>query len=317
MNRQAPGAAVAQGAAPRPALAPMALLLALCWGFNWPVIKIVLGEVPPFAVRTVGLGGAAVLLLAFAAWQRRRLIPPRETWAGIAVAGVLTIVVFNFCTAFAQLNTTTSRAAVLTYTMPTISAVLAWALLGERPGRRGAVAVALAASGIALLAWPALRGAALGQTKTLLGPLFALGAALAWALGTIVTKKLPPVHDRVVATAWQLALGGLCGAVATTIAGETWPTSLSPAAAWAAAYHVLVATAFAYVLWYRLLDNASATVSSLTTLAVPVVGVLGAMALVGDRPSGADWLGFGLVVGAAGLVLLRPKQAAEEPFRGH
>jgi len=283
----------------------MALLLAFAWGLNWPVIKIVLGEVPPFAARATGLGTASLLLMAFAAWQGRRLVPPRESWAGLVVAGALTIVAFNFCTAFAQLNTSTSRAAVLTYTMPMMSALLAWALLGERPGRRGGAAVALGALGIALLAWPALRAAAGGTGRPLVGPLFALGAALAWALGTIVTKKLPPVHDRVVATAWQLALGGACGALASALAGETWPRSLSPAGAVALGYHIVIATAFAYVLWYRLLDSASATVSSLTALAVPVVGVLGAMALVGDRPSALDWLGFALVLGAAALVLLR------------
>ena len=38
---------------------------------------------------------------------------------------------------------------------------------------------------------------------------------------------------------------------------------------------------------------------------MPVVGVLGAMALVGDRPSAADWLGFALVLGGAALVVLR------------
>jgi drug/metabolite transporter (DMT)-like permease len=59
------------------------------------------------------------------------------------------------------------------------------------------------------------------------------------------------------------------------------------------------------VLWYRLLASASATASSLAVLAVPVVGVLGAMTLVGDRPSTTDWLGFGLVLGGAALVVLK------------
>jgi drug/metabolite transporter (DMT)-like permease len=31
------------------------------------------------------------------------------------------------------------------------------------------------------------------------------------------------------------------------------------------------------------------------------------MALVGDRPSALDWLGFALVLGAAALVLLKPQ----------
>jgi drug/metabolite transporter (DMT)-like permease len=289
----------------------MALGLAFAWGLNWPAIKIVLGELPPFALRALGLGAAAVLLLGVAAWQKRQLVPPRASWPGLLAAGVLTIVAFNFCTAFAQLNTTTSRAAVLTYTMPTISALLAWALLGERPDRRGAIAVALGAAGIMLLAWPALRAMAVtAELKPMLGPLFSLGAALAWALGTIATKKLPPVHDRVVATAWQLGFGGLCGALASVVAGEAWPRSLSTPVVIALAHHIVLAMAFAYVLWYRLLDSATATVSSLTTLAVPVVGVLGAMALVGDRPSALDWIGFALVLGAAGMVLLKPSVAA-------
>ncbi|MNO07102.1 hypothetical protein D3C81_2291630 [compost metagenome] len=48
----------------------------------------------------------------------------------------------------------------------------------------------------------------------------------------------------------------------------------------------------------------SATVAALTTLMVPVVGVLGAMALVGDRPSAADWWGFAFVLAGAGLIVL-------------
>lgn len=284
----------------------MVLGLALGWGLNWPAIKIVLSVVPPFAARTLGLGSGALLLFAFAALTRRRLVPPRAHWPGIAGAGALSIVAFNFCTAFAQLNTSTSRAAVLTYAMPMLSTLLAWALLGERPGPRALVAVALGALGIALLVGPALASSAMAPGANLLGPLFALGAALAWALGTIVTKKAAPVPDRVVATAWQLALGGACGACATWLTGETWPRTLSPRVAWALGYHIIVATAFAYVLWYRLLDSASATVSSLTVLAVPVVGVLGAMALVGERPGAVDWAGFALVLGAAGLVLLTP-----------
>ena len=78
----------------------------------------------------------------------------------------------------------------------------------------------------------------------------------------------------------------------------------------ALAWHVLIATAVAYVLWYRLLASATATVSSLTTLAVPVVGVLGAMALVGDRPSATDWVGFVLVLGGAAQAMVRVTRPA-------
>jgi drug/metabolite transporter (DMT)-like permease len=288
------------------------LALALAWGLNWPAIKIVLGTLPPFTLRAIGLGGAAMLLAALALVQGRRIVPPRATWAGIAVAGALSVVGFNFSTAFAQLNTSTSRAAVLTYTMPMMSAAFAWIWLKERPDRRARWALAFGGGGLLLLALPVWTSAATAAdaAPVLKGLLFPLLAAFCWAAGTIATKYFPPVDDRVVATAWQLGLGGVCGLIASLLAGEAWPAAWPVEVSLALAYHVAIATAFAYVLWYRLLDAFSATVSSLTALAVPVVGVLGAMALVGDRPSALDWVGFAGVLAGAALVLIRPAPTA-------
>ena len=296
----------------RPALIPP--LLAVAWGLNWPAVKTMLTVIPPFSARALGLGLGVVLLAGLALLRRTPLWPQRAAWPAIWVGGLLTVAVFNICTAFAQLTTSTSRAAVLTFTMPLMSAGLAWWLLGDRPDRRSQVALGLGGLGVALLAVPvlqALAAAASGAARTpLWGLLLPLGAALAWALGTVATKRWPPPGDRIVLTAWQLGIGAAVAAVAALAAGEhlptVWPLRVQVALAW----HVLIATAVAYVLWYRLLASATATVSSLTTLAVPVVGVLGAMALVGDRPSATDWVGFILVLGGAALALLRVSKPA-------
>ena len=286
----------------RPALIPP--LLALAWGLNWPAVKIALSVVPPFSLRGLGLGSGALLLLLLALVQRRRLWPEAAAWPGIALSGGLTVALFSFFTAFAQLNTSTSRAAVLTFTMPMMAAALAWWLLGERPGRRAGVALALGSAGIGVLAWPVLRGLGSDTGAAPAGLVLPLLAAFAWAAGTVASKRWPPIGDRVVHTAWQLVIGAACGAVAAALSGERLPV-LWPAPVLAAlAFHIVIATAVAYVLWYRMLASQSVTVSSLTTLAVPVVGVLGAMLLVGERPGGADWLGFALVLGSAALVVL-------------
>jgi drug/metabolite transporter (DMT)-like permease len=290
----------------RPALIPP--VLAIAWGLNWPAVKTMLTVIPPFSARALGLGLGVLLLAGLALLRRTPLWPQRAAWPAIWVGGLLTVAVFNICTAFAQLTTSTSRAAVLTFTMPLMSAGLAWWLLGDRPDRRSQVALGLGGLGVAMLAVPvlqALAAAATGAVRTpLWGLLLPLGAALAWALGTVATKRWPPPGDRIVLTAWQLGIGALVAAVAALSAGEqlpvVWPLRVQVALAW----HVLIATAVAYVLWYRLLASATATVSSLTTLAVPVVGVLGAMALVGDRPSATDWVGFVLVLGGAALAMV-------------
>lgn len=301
----------------RPALIPP--LLAIAWGLNWPAVKTMLSVLAPFSARALGLGLGVLLLIGLAVLKRLPLWPQRQAWPAVLIGGLLTVAVFNMCTAFAQLTTSTSRAAVLTFTIPMMSAALAWWVLGERPDRRSVFALGLGALGVLVLAVPVLQGlVSPAPHASAWGLLFPLGAALAWALGTVATKRWPPPGDRIVLTAWQLGLGAACATVAALLSGEqlpaAWPSRVLVALAW----HVLIATAVAYVLWYRLLASASATVSSLTTLAVPVVGVLGAMVLVGERPSATDWLGFALVMAGAALVVLqvgapRPPAARAAP----
>ena len=287
-----------------PALIPVAL--AIAWGLNWPAVKIMLSVLTPFSARGLGLGAGVLLLLGLALFKRLPLWPQHAAWPAVVIGGLTTVAAFNICTAFAQLTTSTSRAAVLTFTMPMMSAALAWWLLGERPDRRSVLALLLGGAGVAVLALPVLRGlSAAGPHASGWGLLYPLSAALAWAIGTVATKRWPPPGDRIVLTAWQLGIGAAIAILVALASGETLPASWPARVLVAIAWHVLIATALAYVLWYRLLASASATVSSLTTLAVPVVGVLGAMLLVGDRPSASDWMGFVLVLGGAALMVLR------------
>ncbi|WP_424625829.1 DMT family transporter [Achromobacter marplatensis] len=279
------------------------IALALFWGLNWPAVKIILSIFPPFTLRVMGLGSGAVLLLLLALAKRVALLPPRASWPGIIVGGLLAVAVFNLAVAWAQLSTSTSRAAVLTFTMPMMSAVLAWAVLGERPDRRRAVALAL---GVAILAWPVLHAVFvdhdIAATKGLAFPLI---AAFGWAAGTVYLKRWPVAGNRIVVTAWQLVVGAACALTGMLIAGESFPThGWNARVAGALAFHIILGTAVAYWLWFVLSEKVSATVAALTTLMVPVVGVLGAMALVGDRPGAADWLGFAFVLAGAALIVL-------------
>lgn len=281
-------------------------LLGLFWGLNWPVVKIMLTGLPPFYMRGLAFAAAAAILIAVVLWQRTPWLPPRTEWLPIAASGLLNVVGFNVCTAFAQLHTTASRAAVLTFTMPLMAVLLAWLILGERISRRGAWALALGSLGIVMLAWPALAQA--GQAGSVWGLVFPLLAAFFWALGTSVSKRWVVQGDPARSLAWQLLLGAVVCLLGAQLAGEVLPQRLTPTVTLAFTFHVLLATALAYLLWFKLLARSGAGVAATTTLLVPLVGVLGAMALVGERPSLLDWTGFALVIIGAGVVLLQPRK---------
>jgi len=282
-------------------------VLALAWGLNWPAVKIALSVFPPFTLRVVGLGSGAILLLLVAMIQGKRLAPAPGSWRGVLIGGILAVAIFNLSTALAQLNTSTSRAAVLTFTMPMMSAVLSWLVIGEQIDRRKRIALGLGMTGVVILAWPVFASLLqVHDARAIKGLIFPLIAASGWAAGTVYLQRWPVAGERMVFTAWQLLVGAACGAIGALLMGEHFPTDpLSVRVMLALFVHIVPGTAMAYWLWFIMSERMSATVSSMTTLMVPVVGVLAAMALVGDRPSALDWCGFAFVLAGAALVVLK------------
>ena len=299
------------------AIRAIPFFLALAWGLNWPSVKIALSAFPPFTLRTIGLGCGALLLLLVAALQRKRLVPQQGSWAGVLIGGILAVAVFNVATAFAQLNTSTSRAAVLTFTMPMMSAVLSRLVMNERLERRKIVALTIGTLGVLVLAWPVV--ALLAHThdaRAIKGLVFPLIAAFAWAAGTVYLQRWPARGERMVFTAWQLLIGAACGAIGALLFGERMPTMMPSLQVWIAMFmHIVPGTAIAYWLWFVMSERLSASVSSMTTLMVPVVGVLSAMLLVGDRPSIVDWCGFLLVLAGAAMIVLKLDLATQPVTR--
>jgi drug/metabolite transporter (DMT)-like permease len=280
------------------------LALAVLWGFNWPAVKIGLSEVPPFGLRMVGLGVGALVLALAAALIGRSMRIERRFWLPLAIAGIFNIAGFNLATVFAQLTTSTSRAAILTFTTPLWAILFAYIFLGERLDRPKTLALVIGLGGIAALAVPLATG-----EISFLGILFPMVAAVSWAAGTVYQKAHLIRGDRMAVTAYQLLIASAVAGIGFVLSGETLPTSLSPRVAAAITFHVLGATAIAYLLWFMLLDKLSVGAASLTTFAIPVVGVLSAMALVGDRPTALDYVGFAAILAAAAVAMFasRPK----------
>ena len=222
----------------------------------------------------------------------------------------MSIAVFNLAVAWAQLSTSTARAAVLTFTMPMMSALLARFVLGERLDGRRALALLLGGLGVAVLACRRCGRRCPARIRPRCADWCSLTAAFGWAAGTVCLKRWLAPGDRVVVTAWQLSIGALCAGRHAAGGRVVSAARLERPGRGALTFHIVLGTAAAYWLWFVLSERISATTASLTTLAVPVVGVLGAMALVGDRPAAQDWWGFALVLAGAALTVLGSVGAA-------
>ena len=74
--------------------------LTLGWGFNWPMIKLALTELPVFSFRSVCLLGGAAGLFAIAAFARLPLRVPRGQWGRLLLIALFNITIWNVCIAY-------------------------------------------------------------------------------------------------------------------------------------------------------------------------------------------------------------------------
>jgi drug/metabolite transporter (DMT)-like permease len=272
--------------------------LTLAWGFNWTAMKVALTGVPPWTFRTLCLGlGSAVLFLVLKAGGHALAIP-RGQRARLAVLAFFNITCWNLLVAFGMTTIPSGRAAILAYTMPVWAVPLSVWLLGERLEARRVLGLVLGMAGLALLA---------GDAFSSLGTLLVLGAAISWAIGTVLQKRYPMAMPSGAYTAWIMLLGGLpifVGAMVFDDFGELRNVGLRPALG--VAYNVLIAFAFAHWAWIKIATAVPVSVFSISMLIIPVVGVLSGMLFLGERPSWMEYVALALILCSLATVI-RPQ----------
>src|SRR6188508_2742100 len=129
----------------------LVILLAFAWGLNWIAAAFALREVSPWSLRLVGSSIGAVTLFAAAAITRHNLRIPRGEYVHIMIAGFLNVSAFQIFSGFAQLNGATSRAIIITYSMPIWSVLLSRMVLGEKFTAVRVLALCLCVTGLVVL----------------------------------------------------------------------------------------------------------------------------------------------------------------------
>ena len=126
-------------------------ITSLGWGFNWPVTKYLLSELPPLTLRGgTGVIGAGLLAVLAVMWGNSLKVP-RELWPRLVLAAVLNVSGWMVLMGLALLWLPASEAALIAYTMPVWASMIAWPVLGERPTLLRAIALLMAFAGLAAI----------------------------------------------------------------------------------------------------------------------------------------------------------------------
>jgi drug/metabolite transporter (DMT)-like permease len=282
----------------------MLIGVALGWGLNWPAMKIIVGEVPPWQFRAVTGVLGAVLLLGLARLLRQRFAVPREQWLPLAAASLFNVTSWFVLIAYGVKLMASGHASILGFTMPIWAALIGMAALGDRMNARRILSLAMGAAGVVVLLsndFAALGASPLGALITLLG-------AFNWAIGVHIQKRVKWAIEPLALAGWQVALGTLPIIVIALFAEPfvyhraSWPVI------GATIYLVIYALAFCYYAWFQVVRIFPTHISAIGSLLVPIVGVTSSSLLLGEPFGWREAAALVLVVGAVALVMLQPPE---------
>ncbi|MCP3469647.1 DMT family transporter [Bradyrhizobium sp. CCGUVB1N3] len=268
------------------------------WGFNWPVTKFLLSELPPLTLRGVTGVLGALLLAALAVIRRDSLRIAPGIWPRLLVAALLNVTGWMVLMGLALLWLPASEAALIAYTMPVWASLFAWPVLGERPTLLRTIALVMAFAGLASI----MGGNGVSASvEKLPGIIMALGGSIGFAVGTVVSKKYPIHLPPITAAAWQIGLGCLPIAIVGLALETTHLSQVTPVGWGLLVYSVIGQFCIAYVSWFAALSRLPASVAAIGTMAVPVIGVV-TSAIALREPLGVGQIAA-LVFTLAGVVL--------------
>jgi drug/metabolite transporter (DMT)-like permease len=275
------------------------VVLSLIWGFNWTVMKSVLQYVGPMTFSAYRYVAATIILFIVLALRRESLAP--TPWIPTLMIGLAQTAGFQALVQFSLMNGGAGKMALIAYTMPFWVIPLAWMLLGEKPAPRQWLFITLAACGLVLIFEP------WREQPALFSALLALAGGFCWALGTVLSKRQFQTTgvSLLRLTTWQMALGSAVLMIVALIVPER-PTDFNAALFAAFGYNVLLSTSLAWVLWLFVVKRLPANVAGLGSLIAPLVGVLFAWMLLGEKPDAAEFIGIATIAVALLGVLRRP-----------
>ena len=270
----------------------------LLWALNFIAAKVGLRHLTPLTMASfrVVLAGAAMVPLYFlckrlpafaeAAQAHRTGFTGRDLWT-FAYLGFFGVVINQLCFTIGLYYTSVGHAAVIIGMGPIYTLILAILFRVERANWRGATGMAIAFSGIVLLA---SENGISAHSPTLLGDAITMTGSVGFAVYAVLGKRVANKYDSLTMTAFNQFVGALFVLPVAIFQARALGTAANwravPWESWAAIlYMALFGSAAAYVLYFWLLRFLEASQLSAFTYVLPVSATIMGIVWLGERGS--------------------------------
>ena len=276
------------------------LILALIWGGSFLSVHVALEEIGPLTSVAHRTGWAMLILWTYVLIRRLPLPKDLRIWGAFLVMGLLNNVIPFSLMAWGQLHIETGLTSILNASTAIFGVIAAAVFLAdERLTARKALGVSIGFLGVSTaIGLDAFKDFDIRS----LGQLAVIGGTISYALAGVWARKTLAQLTPQVAAAGMLTGASIVTFPAAWIIEGPITLALQPQTWAAISYYAIIATALAYILYYRVLALAGSGNAMLVTLLVaPVAIILGAIVLGEALPLRA-YVGFAIL--ALGLLIL-------------
>jgi drug/metabolite transporter (DMT)-like permease len=271
------------------------------WGSTYTAIKVGTELLPAFVLTGVRFLISGSLMLAYCRLRGLRILVNKKDLAWLALLGFLMLGIGNFALVWSEKSLPSGLAALIVAVVPLYVALLGLILpRGERLRSRGWLGLLLGFGGLTVLLWPSMHAS--GQTGQAAGSVMLLLGSLAWAGGSLLSRRLKLPVDVLVAAGWEMLVAGIVNATLATVQGE-WPLAhWTPAAMGSIGYLVTFGSLVGFTAYIWLLEHVPVPKVATYAYVNPVVAVILGALILGERLTKTENVGMVAVVIAVGLV---------------
>lgn len=278
------------------------VVLGFMWGSSYLFIKIGVeqGGLPPLTLVALRLAVGFAILASVVALAREPLPREPRMYGHLVVMAVINIVLPFWLITWAEQSVESSLASILNGTVPLFVIVIAALFLRDEPITvNRVVGLLVGFVGVVILTSRGL--GSIGQAN-LAGELALIGSAISYAAGNVYARRNVQGLRPMIPAVFQVAFALVITTVLAFVFERPLDVRLNRDALVAVIWLGVLGSAFAYLVYFRLLKRWGATRTSMVAYLLPVFGIVLGFLVLSEPIDGRLLVGTALVIGGVALV---------------
>ncbi|WP_188454182.1 DMT family transporter [Virgibacillus oceani] len=269
------------------------LTITILWGYAWVLMKEALAYMGPFTFSSFRFGVGSITLVLIVLLSKKGL-PPKRYWRQLVILGILQTSIVFLLVMYGLRFVDAGKSSVLLYSMPMWSSILAVKFLDEKFTPAKFLGLFIGMIGLlTVLGWDIWVGQSF---DVIFGEILIIIAAISWGVSNIFYRVNLNGLSQLQVNAYQMLFGTI-GIIAVTLFAE-WgqPVQLNMHSIYYILFTGVLASALCFTVWFLILSIIDMVSATLSTLLVPIFGLVLSSFILGETMSAGVVAGSGLII---------------------